>query len=74
MSVDVETQPGFKAGTPHPLFSTSGYLAAGNYDVAPDGQHFLMIKQEDALTNPKELNVVLNWSEELKRRAPPGKK
>ncbi len=74
MSVDVETQPAFKAGTPHPLFSTNGYLAAGNYDVAPDGQHFLMIKQEDTLTNPKELNVILNWSEELERRAPPGKK
>jgi hypothetical protein len=27
-----------------------------------------------ALTNSKELNVVLNWLEELKRRAPPGKK
>jgi serine/threonine protein kinase/WD40 repeat protein len=74
MSVDVETQPAFKAGTPHPLFSTNGYLSAGNYDVAPDGQHFLMIKQDDTLTNPKELNVILNWSEELKRRAPPGKK
>jgi serine/threonine-protein kinase len=74
MSVDVETHPGFRAGTPHPLFSTNGYLAAGNYDVASDGQHFLMIKQEDTLTNPKELNVILNWSEDLKRRAPPGKK
>jgi serine/threonine-protein kinase len=74
MSVDVETQPVFKAGTPHGLFQTTGYLGAGNYDVAPDGQHFLMIKQDDALTNPKELNVILNWSEELKRRTPPGKK
>jgi serine/threonine protein kinase len=74
MIVDVETQPAFKAGTPHTLFPTTGYLGAGNYDVAPDGQHFLMIKQDDAQTNPKELNVVLNWSEELKRRAPLGKK
>ena len=74
MIVDVETQPAFKAGTPHTLFPTTDYLGAGNYDVAPDGQHFLMIKQDDAQTNPKELKVVLNWSEELKRRAPPGKK
>ena len=75
MSVDVETQPGFKAGTPHALFPTSDYLVgAGNYDVAPDGQHFLMVKQEEASISPKELNVVLNWSEELKRRAPARKK
>ena len=74
MSVDVETQPAFKAGTPHALFQATGYLSAGNYDVAPDGQHFLMIKQDDVITSPKELNVILNWSEELKRRAPPGKK
>ncbi len=75
MSVEVETQPAFKAGTPHPLFSTSSYLVgAGNYDVAPDGQHFLMIKQEEAAASPKELNVILNWSEELKRRALPAKK
>ena len=48
----------------------AGYLGYGNYSVAPDGQHFLMIKQEDVATNPKELNIVLNWSEELERRVP----
>jgi Tol biopolymer transport system component len=74
MSVDVETQPAFKAGTPRALFRTTGYLGAGNYDVAPDGQHFLMIRQDDALTNPKELSVILNWSEDLKQRVLPGKK
>jgi serine/threonine-protein kinase len=74
MSVALETQPTFKAATPHALFPATGYLAAGNYDVAPDGQHFVMIKQDDTLTNPKELNVILNWSEELRRLAPAGKK
>jgi hypothetical protein len=74
MSVALQTDPAFKAGTPHALFQATGYLRSGNYDVAPDGQHFAMIKQDDPGTNPKELNVVLNWSEELKRRAPPGTK
>jgi eukaryotic-like serine/threonine-protein kinase len=74
MSVDIETQPSFKAGTPHALFQATGYLGAGNYDVAPDGQHLLMIKQDDTGTNPKELSIVLNWSEELKRLAPPQNK
>jgi serine/threonine protein kinase/Tol biopolymer transport system component len=70
MSVDVETQPAFKAGTPRALFSVAGYLGYGSYDVASDAQHFLMIKQEDVSTNPKALNVIVNWSEELARRAP----
>ena len=74
MSVDVETRPAFKAGTPHALFSAAGYVGYGNYDVAPDGQHFLMIKQEDVSANPRELNVILNWSEELERRVPQEKK
>jgi hypothetical protein len=73
-SVEVETQPTFKAGTPRALFQAAGYLGPGNYDVTPDGQHFLMIKQEDISNSPKELNVILNSSEELKRRAPSGKK
>jgi hypothetical protein len=33
-----------------------------------------MIKQEESAASPKELNVILNWSEELKRRALPAKK
>jgi len=73
MSVAVETRSTFKAGTPRLLFENRGYAGLGNYDVAPDGQHFLMIMQEDAAATPNELNVVLNWTEELKRRAPPGK-
>jgi serine/threonine-protein kinase len=74
MSVNVETQPAFKSGTPRALFQSVGYLGAGNYDVAPDGQHFLMINREEALTSPRELKAILNWSEELKRRAPTAKR
>ena len=40
-----------------------------NYDVSPDGQRFLMLKpgavQEMA---PTQINVVLNWFEELKQK------
>jgi WD40-like Beta Propeller Repeat len=75
MSVAVKTQPAFKPGTPHALFSTTDYLVgAGNYDVTPNGQQFLMVKQEELSTSPKELNVVLNWPEELKQRVPAGDK
>ena len=74
MSVNVETRPAFKPGTPRGLFSAAGYLGYGNYDVAPDGEHFLMIKQEDISTSPRELNVIVNWSDELARRVPQEKK
>ena len=49
------------------------YGTVPNYDVSRDGQHLLMVKSEqtEAAT---QINVVLNWFEELKRRVPPGKK
>ena len=80
VSVPVETQPAFKAGTPQTLFRGGGYLgvgsylATGNYDVAPDGQHFLMIKEKDAPASSKEVSIVLHWADELKRIAPVPKK
>ena len=40
-----------------------------DYDAMPDGQRFLMVKRgEESL--PNQINVVLNWSEELKRLVP----
>jgi eukaryotic-like serine/threonine-protein kinase len=78
MAVDVTTQPGFAAGTPRKLFE-GPYLASPltnpNYDVSPDGQRFLMLKPaESAEAAPTQINVVLNWFEELKRRVPTGGK
>ncbi len=40
----------------------------GSYDISPDGRRFLMV-QETPRTSPDQLNVVLNWFEELKRRS-----
>ena len=76
MAVPIETQPSFKAGTPHVLFQSTDYryLGTGNYDVAPDGQHFLMIKEKEASASSKEVSIVLHWTDELKRLAPPEKK
>jgi serine/threonine-protein kinase len=72
MAVAVEADPEFSAARPRLLFegrySRSSVLA--NYDITPDGQRFLLVnpgEQESALT---QINVVLNWFEELKRLAP----
>jgi hypothetical protein len=49
-------------------------FARANYDVSPDGRRFLMLApvgQQDAPVT--EIHVVLNWSEDLKRLAPPKK-
>jgi hypothetical protein len=40
------------------------------YDVSADGQRFLMVKELPQATSPTQINVVLNWFEELKRRVP----
>ena len=61
-SVSVQMELKFKASQPRVLFEGS-YLP--QFDISPDGQRFLMVKQEDL-----QINVVLNWFEELKRLVP----
>jgi serine/threonine-protein kinase len=73
MVVDVTAQPGFSAGNPRMLFEgryqpTNGSLPA--YDVSSDGQRFLMLKPSEQAQAATQINVVQNWFEELKQRAP----
>ena len=81
MVVDVTTHPVFRAGRPGLLWEkyfaygrNSSCAAPGpsssNYDVAPDGQRFLMIQEGEQDAPATQIHVVLNWSEELKRLAP----
>src|SRR3989454_716091 len=78
MAVDIATQPSFAAGKPRMLFAGPYELSPAtspNYDVSPDGQRFLMLKpSEQEAAAPTQINVVLNWFEELKRRVPTDKK
>jgi eukaryotic-like serine/threonine-protein kinase len=66
----------FVAGPPKVLlendfeFSTQGINA---YDVSPDGQRFYFVQEDDKTKHEAKLDVVLNWSEELKRLAPAGR-
>jgi len=73
MVVSVQTEPTFKMlAAPRVLFQgsyASGPFGwASNYDVTPDGQRFVMVKQSE--TSATQFNVVLNWFEELKRVVP----
>jgi serine/threonine-protein kinase len=68
-----------KAGTPVKLLGGRYFYGAPDqdvnrtYDVSPDGSRFLMIKEIDDVDESQaspRLILVLNWFEELKRRAP----
>lgn len=61
-------QPDFSERRSRVLF-TEPYLP--EYDVSADGERFLMVQAtEDALRAPTHLDIVLNWTEELKRLVP----
>lgn len=75
-AVPVRTTPGFSAGNPAKVFDTRYAVPqnARTYDVSPDGQRFLMIKDNATAgpasnATPASMVVVLNWFEELKRLA-----
>jgi len=81
-AVAVTTQPTFAFGNPTPIPHPAYWIdsvtdAARQYDVAVDGQRFVGIilagsanaNDAGAATNP-EIQVVLNWFEELKARVP----
>ncbi len=78
MAVEITTKPSFSAGTQKVLFEglyeTLPTISTPNYNVSPDGQHFLMLKPGEQAQAPTQINVVLNWFEELKQKAPAEKK
>ena len=71
MVVSVQTTPTFSAGKPRVLFEASSGARATDfygYDIFPDGQRFLIIKE--AQKRQAQIHVVRDWFEELKRLAP----
>ena len=78
MRVGVERAPSWAATTPTLLvkegyFTIPGANPGRTYDISPDGQRFLMIKEgggTDQTAAPPQLIVVQHWAEELKRLVP----
>jgi len=74
IAVPVKLSPEFEAGASRRLFSDPAYRGSGSsmsdrtYDVSPDGQRFVMIRNVDQ--PPRTLAVVQNWFDELRRRVP----
>ncbi len=67
--VAYSTSPSFTPQFPKRLFAGQ-FLESLNYDMTPDDQHFGMVQLNEQEGSPRQLNVVVNWFEELKRRLP----
>ena len=52
-------------GIPRELFAIP--FSDSRYDVASDGQHFVVNVPAESEPPPRELVLVKNWTEELKR-------
>ena len=73
MVASVQTKPEFHAQMPRLLFENYFINVPGlSHYVSPDGQRQVMI-QPIGQETPKQINIVLNWFEELKQHVPTGK-
>jgi serine/threonine-protein kinase len=72
-AVPVGTTPELTIGEPEALFTVSRYStnSSREYDVTADGRRIIIAKIPEA-SQPREVEVVLNWFEELERLAGPG--
>ena len=74
LAVSIEAQPALGLSKPRLLFEErllreeEGGVGFAQYDVAPDGEHFVMIREIGSLAG--RIHVVLNWAEELKQQVP----
>ena len=70
MSVPISLQDGFSAGSAESLFGGDYLLGRDTrqYDLAPDGQQFVMIRESQR--EIPDMVLVLNWFEELRRLVP----
>ena len=76
MAVPVESGATFRVGRPRMLFE-GGYPTQNSgrqlYGASADGERFLMIKNadtDDRIRVQPQINIILNWFEELKERDP----
>ena len=73
--VSIDAGPPLSVGSPEVLFAYDHFHPGSGsriYDIAPDGQRFLLLSGESGQggTGQLQVNVVLNWFEDLKERVP----
>ena len=73
VAVAVKTEPRFEIVSREILFeriSWPGSIFRTQYDIHPDGQRFLMIEDQGIGESPRQINVTLDWFEEVRELAP----
>jgi len=75
-SVDIVTEPSFAFSNEQTLPVEGFTVARGyrDYDISPDGERLLMVFPADQADSGEaarpQINIILNWFEELKARVP----
>jgi Tol biopolymer transport system component len=75
VSFDVEVDDSFHSSSPIVILDAKTLGATGfgdRFHVTPDGQRFAFIQKGVDEGEVTQVNLVLNWSEELERRVPSG--
>jgi serine/threonine-protein kinase len=68
MVVRATTRPTLTVTPPQFIFAGAQYVSSNlPFDVTPDGQRLLLIKEDDRATATSRIDLVLNWSQELTR-------
>jgi Tol biopolymer transport system component len=77
MAVPVKQKDPLTFGAPTTLFSqdqsigrSARLFSLASYDVTPDGQRFVMVDGSASAPPTTQLNLVLNWFDELRRLVP----
>ena len=73
MEVGITKAPRFRADTPRVLFDVTYYSSDWYYPnlhLSADGELFLMVAPDETWGVTTEINVILNWLEELEKRVP----
>jgi hypothetical protein len=50
------------------LFERPYFESGHDIALTPDGKGFILIRETETQTGPREIQVVLNWPKELKKR------
>jgi hypothetical protein len=75
LAVSVSTMPRFRTGVPKVLVEgqyaiSTAWIHFPNFDIAPDGKSFVMVKADESWGRATEVRVILNWFDELELLAP----
>ena len=71
-SIELTTEPRFAFTTERSVPVGDIVVEGGSrdYDITPDGQAFLVVVRANQDTASPQINVVLNWFQELTERVP----